>query len=150
MGFYREGKEIRLFSLARHPDQIDSFFAVVSQKLGTAAFFYSWNLFSSNVLHMDVLISSMIVSSFFDLSADTGGMRIMRTGPGDILPLPFLIIFPVPIMATGTIGAPDRMGSNWLPFLNGPILPSSERVPSGKMTMELPDLSLSTVVRKDL
>ena len=62
--------------------------------------------------------------------------------------LPFLMICLLPIIVTGAIGHLDRLAIKLLPFLNGPISPSSERVPSGKMIIEDPSFSFSRVLLK--
>ena len=71
-------------------------------------------------------------------------------GPGVMVALPFLMISPLPIMVMGTIGLLDRLAIKLLPFLNGPISPSSERVPSGKMIIEHPSFIFSRVLLKAL
>jgi len=71
-----------------------------------------------------------------------------RMGPGVMVALPFLMISPLPIMVMGTIGLLDRLAIKLLPFLNGPIFPSSERVPSGKMIIDQPSFIFSRVLLK--
>jgi len=68
--------------------------------------------------------------------------------PGLMRALPFLMISPLPIMVMGTIGLLVRLAIKLLPFLNGPISPSSERVPSGKMIIEHPSFIFSRVLLK--
>ncbi len=68
--------------------------------------------------------------------------------PGVITVLPFLMISPLPMMVTGTMGFFARLAIKLLPFLKGPIVPSAERVPSGKMIIEQPSFSFSRVLLK--
>ena len=77
----------------------------------------------------------------------TGGERMILTGPGLTAKLLLRIMCRVPIIVVGTMGALDRAASKWPPFLNSPMVPSSERVPSGKITTEAPDLMRSIVAK---
>jgi hypothetical protein len=74
---------------------------------------------------------------------------MIRTGPGRMTRLFFLMMPPVPMIVTGTIGTLARTANKLLPFLKGPMVPSSDRVPSGKITTEFPCLIFSTVATKD-
>ena len=71
-------------------------------------------------------------------------------GPGVMVALPFLMILLLPVMVMGTIGLLARLAIKLLPFLNGPISPSSKRVPSGKMIIEHPSFIFSRVLLKAL
>ncbi len=79
---------------------------------------------------------SPFLSLEVEVSVNTGGEMMIRTGPGLIMRLFFLMMLPVPMRVKGTIGALARTANKWPPFLNGPMVPSCDRVPSGKITTE--------------
>mmetsp|Transcript_43368 Transcript_43368/g.140666 ORF Transcript_43368/g.140666 Transcript_43368/m.140666 type:complete len:242 (+) Transcript_43368:112-837(+) len=83
-------------------------------------------------------------SSCLATGASRGGWTMMRTPRGMAIgsaPVPNTC---VPTTEMGTIRTPARAAMVKGPFLKLPSTPSLERVPSGKVTRELPALSVST------